>query len=440
MADEQVDILIRTQAETSGAQRAAESLGKVEAAVGKTAKASTQLKDAFRGLSLQFPLLAQAASMMVNPITASVLAIVAAFALWRKRVDELTRSLAGFELPNIKIDFVGRVTAAANAWREFGLAISQASEHYKSATADSDRLAASIKRQADAQMEILKQQRALDMARLDAQRDSMGEGDYAVARQALEDRYGQAGLNIKEIAAQRELSAKYGRRANLILEARRKMGMAGEIRLGSSADDDKTEAELAKQAELAQKDIASRQGYLGMLGEMQSGGFKYWLHQPKAYYRWGPFTGWEEARRREEGGIADSQAIIGRYNSFRERRAGRDAARARRDSLTSGAASAAVEAFGLDMSLPGEEAAMRQESAVRQSGAATDSAVGWLGALATTNQQRANLAQQILSQIESGNQTDTRFAQGLLRLSAQQQDILQRIARAEQLIANTRSK
>lgn len=59
------------------------------------------LKDAVKGLSYEFPLLASAVNLIKNPIVATIASIGAAFVVWKDRVDQLQRSMGGIEIPEV---------------------------------------------------------------------------------------------------------------------------------------------------------------------------------------------------------------------------------------------------------------------------------------------------------------------------------------------------
>src|SRR5512138_3154511 len=88
MADDQLDILIRTQADTAGAKDLQRELDRVKAAsvkanadMGQAAQTASvkqsELKKIIHGVALEFPLLGRLAALAMNPLVAGTALAIA---------------------------------------------------------------------------------------------------------------------------------------------------------------------------------------------------------------------------------------------------------------------------------------------------------------------------------------------------------------------------
>lgn len=160
-----MDILIRTLADTHGAEAVTASLGKVKAAASSAAGSTAELgssqasltqfqKDsanpvladqaektaalekeslraatghrahnfAARELNKELGILGHILNSTLGKFAIPIAGIVAGYKLWRERVDELVESMTGVELPDIA-GHTGRVEAAAKAYEEYATQI-----------------------------------------------------------------------------------------------------------------------------------------------------------------------------------------------------------------------------------------------------------------------------------------------------------------------------
>lgn len=108
---------ITDAAKTSGVE-GVKAQTAVNAATEKTFTSKKQLKDAVKGLSGEFPVLARLAQIALNPIVLITAAIASAFAIWKKRVDDLSTSLGGIEMPDVSETQIERIKRTSEAWGE----------------------------------------------------------------------------------------------------------------------------------------------------------------------------------------------------------------------------------------------------------------------------------------------------------------------------------
>jgi hypothetical protein len=431
MPDDSLDILVRTRADVSGAQKAEDSLKGVkkaaqetkaglldglnpalanyglqaEQAATKTTKAASakrQLKDAARGLASQFPILGQMASLALNPITAAVAAVAGAFLLWRKRVDDLTTTLAGVELPDLTQEKVDRVNEAAEAWKKFGESLSAVAEAYNSVEAASDRMLKKLNSEHDQKQKLMESEKKVALARLEADKGNMSEPEYAKRKLGIEEAYAAAGVKEDQKNKQQNLAEQGRKMGNLVISAQKKLAEAGGIRIGSAEQDAAMEADLKNRADAAEAENKIRRAWLGTQADMKGSALSALSHGPQYYFRYGPKS-FAEAQQTEEEAIAINQVNIDRYNEFLARKSSRKQARSRRDSLIAGGSADAAAAFGIEQGLPDAQAALQADNAAGNAMLRNDSLGRAYGAAgeAATNVQRVQ--GEIAKAIEKGN-------------------------------------
>lgn len=142
MADNIFEILIKYGLDSSKAKEAAAELNKikdattaagkegvkqeeaVEKATSKTALAKKQFKEAIQGVAAQYPGLAAAARLALNPITLSIAALTTAFVIFKDKLTEAADTFGRTKWKNTEIN------QAAADWTKYAASVSAA----KSAT------------------------------------------------------------------------------------------------------------------------------------------------------------------------------------------------------------------------------------------------------------------------------------------------------------------
>ena len=99
----------------------------IQEAAKKTFTSKKQLKDMVIQLGQEFPMLGQLGRLALNPIVLATAAVTSAFVLFQGRVKELTRTLGGVELPEVKEDAIGRIDRMADAWGKLATKMAEAS-------------------------------------------------------------------------------------------------------------------------------------------------------------------------------------------------------------------------------------------------------------------------------------------------------------------------
>lgn len=268
-------ILKRVREETKESSRATAQATEVTKentkAVEKQLSSKQQLQGALRGLSSEFPILGRVASMVLNPMTLATAGLVAAFQIWRSRVDELAKSLAGVELPQMGQTEVNLIEKYARQMGELA-------------------------------------------EKTDLTREAM-----RLLKQELDD-----------IASIEESGKLFGiepgsEGALAKMEAREKMAQALEERgsalvqaaAGIQPDDPKLQADQKAAADAAAKTMAESQQRLAELAEWQDA--PTWRRPYDDFrfrMRYGYGTTYDQARAMEQGRITSAQQVLGQYAAF----------------------------------------------------------------------------------------------------------------------------
>lgn len=399
----------------------------------RTLLSKQQLKEGIKGLAIQFPTVAAAARLALNPITLVVGAIAGAFSLFKYRVDELTRSLAGLEMPDLSESQVGRVRQAADAWKSYNDALQGVLKSYNSVEEASNRTAKRLDAELEQKKKLLAAEKGLELSRLEANKGSMSADAYERSKLEIEDRYARSGLKVDENARQAELAEKARKAANLAASAEAKTREAAGIRVGDEEREGRVLEKSKAAAEAAEKDMKERRERLGQLADYRGGemgfarrqafGFQY-----RARYDAIPLN---EAEDLERGGIASDQAIIDNYNAQLAKRQQRADLRQRRSTLQAEAGREMGQAMTINSELPGDVAGFARESAVDRSVANTESLTRARGAAVEAQGKVEQLSREIQTAVESGKGVSAATLQKLQEWSRWQREMEQRILSLE---------
>lgn len=117
----------------------------VEEATQKTFASKRDLKSMVKQLGHEFPILGQVGRLALNPIAAASAGIVASFVIWNKRLQELTRSLGGIEMPDVSDDVTKSINLQADAWGRVAEKMAEAKTHAKEFKTEFEATVATIK-------------------------------------------------------------------------------------------------------------------------------------------------------------------------------------------------------------------------------------------------------------------------------------------------------
>lgn len=107
----------------------------VEEATKKTAGAKKQLQEALKGVAAQYPGLAAAARLALNPISLSIAAITTAFVILKTKLTEVAESIGSAKWGTEKVN------EAATAWNNYAAGVAAAQDATKTLAANLQKIA-----------------------------------------------------------------------------------------------------------------------------------------------------------------------------------------------------------------------------------------------------------------------------------------------------------
>lgn len=221
---------------------AAQQLDQVSTRASRSTLQLGQLKSMVKGLAFEFPLLGQAARLVMNPLTGAVAGIAAGFSLWRHRVDELTRAL-GAVPREVGILPIRRVQDQTNAYNSLADAVERVFRAFNSAEGVADRAIARIEQQAQLQQQLLQSQRQMELA-----------GARTPAERAeIEGRYNAAGIRVTREEEQRIQAQRRVVEGNVVARGQQRIREAGRVpseAAESILDENMTQRELTARRQL----------------------------------------------------------------------------------------------------------------------------------------------------------------------------------------------
>jgi len=368
-------------ADAKGAGEAGKQAGNEIAEGGEHGLVSHKaLRQMVKGLKADFPELGHLAHMALHPVTLITFAAVSAFEIWHKRVEQLTESLGGIEMPDISDEKVGRVIKMADAWEQFNKALAETVKAHQGVSAESERAVKAIEAEAKQKEKLLAADKGVELAKLELRRASITDAEYQKEKLGIEDRYAAAGLKVAEATNQKMLGEKARHAANLEIDSQAKMREAAGIHVGSEEADKLTLASAEKAAKWAEeklKEVKERQDWLSDY----KGGAMDQFGALKFYTRYGGMS-IEGAKAAEEANAASLEKSIAQYNRLLAAAPGRQEARKRREELQTEAGKEAGEARGIEAELRADEAAVRRGAAVDRRAAQSESLARSIQALA----------------------------------------------------------
>lgn len=352
-ADAQIQAESATKTATDESRKASESN---TAATDAAFTSKKQLKDMLKQLQHEFPLLGSVGRLALNPIAFTAAAIVASFQLFKYRVDELTRSLGGIQMPDVSDDQIARIERA-------GAALATYAVHLKG-IGDAER---SVKTAFDAQLAridtMLETAKRLNAARAEMTQ-AMGGTPSATADQDAE-----------RIAEDLRIRTLQQEQVKLRDAGKAKLAAAGTV---TSVEDEINNAakykQAADEAEKAIKDAKDRKKEIDdaqNMGDLNPVGF---YARGKLLARYGDKS-YAEMQDIESEVIRKQQETVGQYSSYQANAAEREARRKQRE-----------EAQGLFKQADDLTPEIQKRLEAQQQRRATDSAVGAIN-FATAAQQ-----------------------------------------------------
>jgi hypothetical protein len=383
------------------------------------------LKGAAKGLRDEFPMLAHVFRLATNPIAFVVAGIAGAWAIWKSRVDELTKSLSEVELPDTKAMDPGHVDAMTEAWGKWGDALASARDHMASVAEQAKKVFEAIDKALDRQKKLLASEKELTAAKGG---DTSG---FAAQERGLEFSARQAKIDTKMAEA-----------GDLMWDAAKKENEASGIKAGTADDDKKTQEELKARAEVGMKEMAQAQQRMGDLRAYQGGEMSPWdrdVYSLQYLHRYGTMTP-DEAMAAEQNKYNAGLSAVNLHRRFAESLPGRDYGWKRREELFGEAAKERGTAEGLAY----EEAPFEQGQLDLDKGAAgrvalNEELAGAYKALKEGEREAQRLADAAARQVEHTGSAADSTLRALDVLSQTIDALNSRIAQMESRLANMRN-
>ena len=425
-----------TTAAMSGAGQAAQDAGtKIEEGGKQAAKAGLshrELRVAAHGLAMEFPLLGHLASLAIHPIGIVVAAAASAFAIFKYRVDEATRSMTAFVLPDLDEQKIGRVNAMATAWNSFKEAFEGAVKGYNSVGEAADRAMKKMETQLEQQKKLLEGSKALELANLERDKASMSEADYVKSKLSIEDRYAAAGLKGDEYSKQAKISGEYEKAMLLQQDADRKLKESAGIKVPSPDDEASLTASYQKNADAAKAGREEHEDWLTRIAAWQD---KRMLPHEAIKFgaqfeaRYGPGITGTQAMGFERSEIREAEMAMAINNKWLAGKSARDEARKRKFGLSSEAGVELGQANIL-IDRAGDEAGdYAAEVGTNRKLAGMASAARVATALGRANDQAKEMMQQMLKTIEAGYGISAESLQRVKEVQALQAELQKELKR-----------
>lgn len=355
MADFKINIVTDASQTIAASQQTAAALGGVTAATNQAGQAMVQtaastakatsakeaLKQAAKGIATEFPIVGKVAQLAMNPISAAVAGITAAFSIWNWRMREAENVLAGMRLPDGVIE-VDRITSSAQAWEHYSAALKKTVEDFDSVN---NKFAQTL-----ALMDAA-QKRADQMA------DSAAKRDQAKAKAAGATDAQLAVMSADQVAQQKardlanrqqSLNAEVNKAGEQAGEAQHKLGEAMGISVMTETQDNQLGAryeENKKAAEKAQAEAKARKEQIEKYRAGELGLGEKFAFAKDFYMQYGLSLTGSEAIQLENQNIGQAQTAIDQADDFASRRGERDKRRKRKSDLVSEAATGENEAI-----------------------------------------------------------------------------------------------
>ena len=359
-----------------------------------------QLAQMVKGLKADFPELAHMAHMALHPVTLATFGIVAAFEIWHRRVEELTVSLGGIEMPDIADEKVGRVTHMVNAWQAFNEALRQTVEASNSVSAASEKTIKHIEEEAKQKEKVLQADKTIELARLEANRSSMTEAAYDVARLQIQERYAKAGVAQEQQTRRQMLAEQERHAANLRIDAIAKEREAASIGVGSEEADKRNLAKSEKLAKAAEEELKKNEERRSFLADFTHPNTD--LPGNATYFMRYGAMGIERAKALEEENRRTLEATIAYYNRELAKEPARAAARKRREELQTEAGKEMGEAQNIESELPAARSAEQRANRVSNYAAGAASLEHLSNAVAEGVKKGIALRSEAAGQVEHG--------------------------------------
>jgi len=272
-ANREIGVKITTSADLAAAQAANKEIqqtGKVTEKAGQAAGEATgkklKLKDAVKGLALEFPGLAHAIKLVTNPLaltTAALAAGVAAWQAWTQKLAEAGRKQSELQALGLAAKSFARYLAdVKESGAEFQVALDVIASNSKNAATEMERLNGALRKQKELQDEMEDIQLATEKAKLQERHEA---DPVKFPRSALMEATAAADERSRKRRAGREIDTRAQEIENI------KKGIAAEDKIiGGYKPNDAEVARLRKEAKDQADNLAeAEQGFKKVAPDLQ---------------------------------------------------------------------------------------------------------------------------------------------------------------------------
>jgi hypothetical protein len=353
------------------------------------------LKDAARGLAMQFPLLASVANLALNPISLLVASISGSFTIWSKRVSELTQTLGGIEMPDVSEDQISRIERHAKALAAVTTALQQAKESWASPEEAAKRYNTQLSLAEQNAKKLLEAQKNLELSTAKGPAETL----------AIEDKYATLGLQVDEKARRERLAAMHRQKFAMDRQAQEDLAAAGKV--GSKTDEAAVLEKSRLAAEAAQKAIEEAKIRKDQIFSANDPGWnpldgKFWKSIGNSFpflFRYGFGTSQQTALDLEQTNINTQQEIIDSYQRQLANAANRDT---RRDKRQRGEATQAAS-FNLGEQIKIEAGNEGAVNSTNRAAAKMAQVAAYNRAIADATSKQTALMAELARELETGN-------------------------------------
>lgn len=244
------DVIEVTKEDIAAAE--ADALATDELAISKR-----ELREAIRGLGLEFPELDRLVHVVTSSIGIAFGSVAAAVGIWVERMRDANAEAQRFEFPDVA-QMIKPIQDVTAAWDGLADAIQRANDNYASAEQSADRAIKKIGVQLTQEKELLSAEKELALAKLESQKGSMSPEEYAKERGQIESAFGEATVAADERARRAEETARENEAANLDIKARQEAAAAGHLPQAGAMTEKQDEEAIKKAIEELNKKIGEQ--------------------------------------------------------------------------------------------------------------------------------------------------------------------------------------
>jgi hypothetical protein len=197
-------------------------------------------------LTRKFPLLGEVARAALNPLVFILVAPIAAFELFKKRVDDATDALSDVQMPDLTTG-IEQAKQLGEKWNGIADAIARANTNFNSPDGIFKRSLDSVDQELESKKKLLEVNKEQALANLGLGKSSMTPEQYELNRAGVENYYTQKGFEAEQSARQQRLGLKQNEQYNAGVQGRLAEEAADAIKLPATEEEFKAGQEALKQ-------------------------------------------------------------------------------------------------------------------------------------------------------------------------------------------------